>query len=244
MSTASDTLPGRGLMQSRDEWGARNRVLGAALCALVNDHVSPSAERGLDVGSRDSTLPNMLIAGTRLRWWGIDPIFTEPSMSSGGALLQPGWAHAIPFADASFDCVVLANVYEHIVPELRKPSLQDIKRVLRPGGVLVGQLPNPYFPIESHSRLPFMGWLPRRAQKVYFRLSPVPWEHDFYTVTCRNLQTTAELVGFRSVMIRNFHYPVEAIPRSVRWAAELARRPPFCILPWAWQFVLQRPLEG
>jgi SAM-dependent methyltransferase len=186
-------------------------------------------------------LPDILMHGTHLRWWGIDPVFTEAATAPSGAELLPGWAHAIPFPDAWFDCVVLANVYEHIQPELRAPSLADIKRVLRPGGVVVGQLPNPYFPIESHSRLPFMGWLPRRAQKVYFRLSPVPWEHDFYTVTMGQLQATAKRVGLRSILARNFHYPAEAIPRSVRWAAALAQRPPFRALPWAWQFVLENP---
>jgi SAM-dependent methyltransferase len=231
-------------MQSQDEWRTRNRVLGDSLCALINAHTRPDAKRGLDVGSRDGNLPDILMQGTRLRWWGIDPIFERTVTSPSGAQLQPGWAHAIPFPDAAFDCVVLANVFEHIAPELREPSLVDIYRVLRRGGVVVGQLPNPHFPIESHSRLPFLGWLPLRVPKVYFRLAPVPWEHDFYSVTMRQLTATAERVGLRPLEVRNFHYPAEAIPRSVRWAAAVAQRPPFRFLPWAWQFVLLKPLDA
>ena len=35
---------------------------------------------------------------------------------------------------------------------LANNRLHEISRVLRPGGILAGQIPNPYFPIESHSR--------------------------------------------------------------------------------------------
>jgi SAM-dependent methyltransferase len=151
-----------------------------------------------------------------------------------------GVAHAIPFSDESFDCVVLANVYEHIEPDLRDASLREIRRVLAPGGILVGQLPNPYFPIESHSRLPFMGWLPYRAQLFYWRLSPVPWDHDFYVVTVRDLRRRAERMGFETLLVRKFNYPPAAIPESLRWAARLLAKT-MEVVPWSWQFVFRVP---
>ena len=116
-------------------------------------------------------------------------------------------------------------------------------RALKPGGVVVGQLPNPYFPIESHSRLPFMGWLPVRAQKVYWRLAPVPWEHDFYVVTIKHVRRDAEAVGFEIPLTRRFNYPPEVVPASVRWAARALERP-MKLMPWAWQFVLRRPASS
>ena len=111
---------------------------------------------------------------------------------------------------------------------------------MRPGAIVVGQLPNPYFPIESHSRLPFMGWLPLRLQKKYWRLSPVPWEHDFFVVTLRHLKREAEAVGFNVVQTSNFNYPAAALPKAARPIAALLRRP-MRRFPWAWQFVLRRP---
>lgn len=116
-------------------------------------------------------------------------------------------------------------------------------RVVRPGAIVVGQLPNPYFPIESHSRLPFMGWLPFKLQQKYWRLSPVPWEHDFFVVTVRQLKTEAEAVGFQVVQTSNFNYPAAALPKAARPIEALFRRP-MRWFPWAWQFVLRLPVPA
>lgn len=49
---------------------------------------------------------------------------------------------ALPFADASFDCVICAEVLEHIVPF--EAVLAEIRRVLKPGGVLAVSVPRFY----------------------------------------------------------------------------------------------------
>jgi len=232
-------LTTRGLLQSSEEYAARNNVLSSKLAELVIQYTRPKANRGLDVGCQNGWVLNQLSSKTALTWWGIDPAIKEPRTTSAGAQLLPGWAHQIPFPDAHFDCLIFANVYEHVSPELRSASLVEMKRVLVQGGTLIGQLPNPYFPIESHSRLPFMGWLPRWAQLLYWRLTPVDYEHDFYVVTIRHLKRTAIEAGFEPVLICNFNYPIEVIPHSVRWAARLLERP-MQIIPWAWQFVFKK----
>ena len=162
------------------------------------------------------------------------------SRPRSGAEIKHGWGHDIPFDDGAFDCVVFANVYEHVDPEYRQRTLEEILRVLAPSGILVGQLPNPHFPIESHSRLPFMGWLPMRAQKAYWRLSPVSWDHDFYAVTIKDLRRRAERAGFHRELIRKFGYPLDAIPRKVRPVARMLSLP-MKLMPWAWQFVFSKP---
>lgn len=43
----------------------------------------------------------------------------------------------LPFASASFDCVVTSHVLGHIAPEDKDKALAEIARVLRPGGVSV-----------------------------------------------------------------------------------------------------------
>jgi SAM-dependent methyltransferase len=164
-------------------------------------------------------------------------------VSPQGATLYSAAADRIPYPDGHFDCIVFANVFEHVSAEHRIASLSEMYRVLRRGGTLIGQLPNPYFPIESHSRLPFMGWLPRRLQKKYWRFSPVSWEHDFYSVTIGHLRRAARRAGFHVIETKNFNYPPEALPRAVRRAAILLKRP-MELYPWAWQFVLTRPDDG
>jgi SAM-dependent methyltransferase len=236
----SDGLAGRGLLQSPDEWAARTRVLAESLSKLAEQYLPATAGRGLDVGCQTGDLTDYLNAHTSLSWEGIDPALVDGKSSPGGAQLYAAASDDIPYPDQHFDCLLLANVFEHIDPGLRHQSFMEMYRVLRPGSIVVGQLPNPYFPIESHSRLPFMGWLPLNIQKKYWRLSPVPWEHDFFTVTMRHLRREAERVGFLVLRVNNFNYPPEALPKAARPLAAIANRP-MQYFPWAWQFVLRRP---
>jgi len=231
---------GRSLLQSASEWATRNEVLGRSLSELIRLYIEPRMGRGLDVGCQSGTLTRLLASQTGFDWWGVDPRVQADGRSLHPVQLVFGWAHELPFRDGQFDCVVLANVFEHVQPQLRSASVAEIMRVLAAGGVLVGQLPNPYFPIESHSRLPFMGWLPERIRKRLWRFAPVDWEHDFHTVGIRELRRRAEAAGLETVVIRNFNYPPEAIPVRLRWAARLLDRP-MRFVPWAWQFVFRRP---
>jgi SAM-dependent methyltransferase len=238
----AQALAGRGVMQSPQEWDTRNRVLAGCMSGLVNEYAARDAlvgARGLDVGCQKGALTDAMQEQTPFDWTGIDPTIPQPHSSSGGLELLPGTADELPFADGSFAVALFANVYEHVLPERREASLAEIRRVLEPNGHVIGQIPNPYFPIESHSRLPFMGWLPMRAQKVYWHLSPVPWEHDFFVVTMRQLSASAERLGYRTVHAGNFNYPPEVIPRALRRAWRVLERP-MRAMPWAWQFVLQR----
>jgi SAM-dependent methyltransferase len=234
-----EALAGHGLLQSPDEWTTRNHVLTSTLNELIRCHVQVKISHGLDLGCQTGTLTDLWESPPNFKWLGVDPTIESPHLSPGGTELLPGWAHQLSFPASYFDCVVFANVYEHVVPEQRIASLAEIHRVLVKGGILVGQLPNPYFPIESHSRLPFMGWLPRRVQLLYWRLAPVPWDHDFYVVSIKDLKRSAEALGFKTVAIRNFSYPVEVIPQSIRGIARLLE-PVMSIVPWSWQFVFRK----
>lgn len=213
-------------------------MLAANLAELLNKYAPDVTGRALDVGCQWGMLLESLAPQTSKRWWGVDPLVERHQSRSGFELLN-GVADEMPFPDATFDAAVLANVYEHIPPGRRDASMVELRRVLVPGGVVVGQLPNPHFPIESHSKLPLMGWLPPRAQDVYWRISPARRGYGFYSVTIGDLRRRAEAAGLECVLVRNFTYPAEAAPDSVRWLLRRLRRP-LAIVPWAWQFVLRR----
>ena len=69
-----------------------------------------------------------------------------------------------------FDYAVLCAVYEHLLQHERIVLLQNIWKVLKPGGILfLNQTPYRYFPIETHTTggLPFINYLPDRAALVY-----------------------------------------------------------------------------
>ena len=240
MRRQQDPLAGTGLMQSPEEWATRGRVLAGSLAGLVRDNLPAPGGRGLDVGCQRGGLIDQITEETGLSWVGIDPILEEESVTDKGAPIGPGRSDSIPYPNEYFDAAILANVFEHIPPNARQQSLDEIFRVLRPDGVLAGQIPNPYFPIESHSRLPFMGYLPVSMQLRYWRLTPVPWEHDFFVVTMRHLKRHAAAAGFQVAYSKPFNYPLEAVPNRVRPVARMAV-PLMRVIPWAWQFVLVKP---
>jgi SAM-dependent methyltransferase len=81
-----------------------------------------------------------------------------------------GVAEALPFPDSSFDLVILDNVLEHVTD--RPQTLREIRRVLRPDGLLYMVTPKP-FSIYSlwndpHYDLAGLVLLPRWLQIIYF----------------------------------------------------------------------------
>jgi SAM-dependent methyltransferase len=107
---------------------------------------------------------------------GVDVI--EDRVADAGKLAQGGsgveffhvLAESLPFADASFDGVLMNEVLEHVRNE--GLTLKEIHRVLRTEGHLVVMSPNRWFPFEGHGGrignlqlrhpVPLLPWLPRR----------------------------------------------------------------------------------
>jgi SAM-dependent methyltransferase len=238
------SAPGAALLQTEAEWSARNDALVASMCRLIAGTGRRHGGAALDVGCQTGALTDGYAEGTGLEFCGVDPIITELRLTPGGRRLLPGVADDLPFPDATFDVVVFSNVFEHVRPDRRLASLVELRRVLRPDGVIVGQIPNPWFPIESHSRLPFMGWLPERGQQWYWRFSPTPWgrapgskQGIFYSATTRHVRATARAAGLRVERLEKYNYPLDVIPERLRPVARLLRGP-MRILPWSWLFVL------
>ncbi|MBC7235685.1 MAG: class I SAM-dependent methyltransferase [Chloroflexi bacterium] len=70
-----------------------------------------------------------------------------------------GDGERLPLQDHSVDVVICAQVYEHVGDTRR--LFAEIDRVLAPGGVCFFSGPNKWFPIEMHTGLPLLHWLPR-----------------------------------------------------------------------------------
>jgi SAM-dependent methyltransferase len=58
------------------------------------------------------------------------------------AELHHAGAEALPFPDASFDCVTCIEVLEHVPEADRKAALAEMSRVLRPGARLILRTPH------------------------------------------------------------------------------------------------------
>jgi SAM-dependent methyltransferase len=62
--------------------------------------------------------------------------------------VQQGDIESLPFESSSFDMALLNEVLEHVPNEAR--GLQEIHRVLKPGGILIIFSPNRWYPFETH----------------------------------------------------------------------------------------------
>ena len=58
---------------------------------------------------------------------------------AAGSAAVTGDATVLPFADSSFDKIIAAEVFEHILDDQR--AMNEVARVLRPGGVLAVTVP-------------------------------------------------------------------------------------------------------
>lgn len=98
---------------------------------------------------------------------------------------------SLPFPDGFFDIVHCSSVLEHVtVPkndvwrirsgrQFKKLATESQKRfaseIMRVGRQYYVQTPHKWFPIESHSWLPFIGWLPRRFLVPVLRFTNTFW---------------------------------------------------------------------
>lgn len=84
--------------------------------------------------------------------------------------LRKGVAESIPYPDASFDLVMLDNVLEHVND--RPLTLREVRRVLKPGGILYMVTPKPLSLYslwnDPHYDLAGLVLMPRRMQIWYF----------------------------------------------------------------------------
>ena len=84
-------------------------------------------------------------------------------------------AEQLAQADASFDVVVCSHVYEHVPDAAR--LMQEIRRVLKPGGVCYFAAGNRLAWNEPHYNLPLLSVVPRWLAHRYIRLAG---RADFY----------------------------------------------------------------
>ncbi|HUU25732.1 MAG TPA: class I SAM-dependent methyltransferase [Methyloceanibacter sp.] len=73
----------------------------------------------------------------------------------------------IPFDDSTFDVVIANQVFEHIPEPL--PALNEIVRVLKPGGVFLALFPTSETWFEGHVGLYFAHWLGGKPQTTYLK---------------------------------------------------------------------------
>jgi SAM-dependent methyltransferase len=117
---------------------------------------------------------------------GVD--FDSTSMSGPGDryVFVCADAERLPFSSGSFDIIICNHVYEHTDNPER--MLDEIKRMLAPGGVCYFAGPNKYDFIEPHYGLPFLSWLPRPLADGYLRITGRGTRYVEKPYSCRDLK--------------------------------------------------------
>lgn len=136
-----------------------------------------------------------------------------------------------PFPDDAFDVLVCAHIYEH-VPDPRR-LMDEIHRVLKPGGVCYFAADNRLTIREPHYNLPFLSLLPRPLSHVYLRLSGKGSHYDERLLTygaLRKLVNGFSLTDFTEKIVQSprFFHADYMIPegtikaRVARWVVRYA----------------------
>jgi SAM-dependent methyltransferase len=122
-------------------------------------------KRVLDLGCRSGALTRHFLDGNSVVGLDVDAAALEKAAALGIEPLQADVEQPLPLEDASFDAVVAGELLEH----LRFPDalVAEIRRVLRPGGVLVGSVPNAF---RVQSRLRFLRGRPPEDDPTHLRM--------------------------------------------------------------------------
>ncbi|MBC8116236.1 MAG: methyltransferase domain-containing protein [Candidatus Saccharimonas sp.] len=105
----------------------------------------PKDSRVLDIGVGNGVFESFAVQR------GLDIHCLDPSERSIHSLqrryglgekAKVGYSQSIPFDDNSFDYIVVSEVLEHLTDEILAATLDEVHRVLVPGGRLLGTVPS------------------------------------------------------------------------------------------------------
>jgi ubiquinone/menaquinone biosynthesis C-methylase UbiE len=173
---------------------------------IIKRHLRRSDRRFLDCGCGAGEYVLALVDQFGLDAHGIEYEEEKVRQAQGKPAAQKrverGDLQKVQFPDASWDCALLNEVLEH-VPDDRQ-ALREVRRILKPGGMLFIFSPNRWFPFETHGVrlkhsgrrvphwLPFIPYLPLPVGKLVFHY----WARNYWQNELTTLVTAA---GFRIV---------------------------------------------
>jgi SAM-dependent methyltransferase len=156
--------------------------------ALFMETIAPTAETTvLDVGVDDFAFGDHSGCGTLNFFEELYPWperITALGLHEGSGFTRSypkvrylqGDALALPFEDGAFDVVFSNAVIEHVGDVERQR--QFVAEALRVGSRVFLTTPNRWFPLEVHTRLPLVHWLPTAASDRAYELTGKGWARE------------------------------------------------------------------
>ena len=117
----------------------------------------------------------------------------------------------IDIPDSSFDVITCSQIYEHVPSD--KKLLEEIFRILKPGGICYFAAGNRFKIIEPHYKLPFLSFLPKKAANLYIRLFT---KHDLYYENLKSLRNLKKLVSKFEII----DYTLKIIKNPSKYSAD------------------------
>lgn len=143
MSTPYDAAKLQRMLRNEADMAAKHRV------RVVLEYLRPRpGERVLDCGCGLGWFLKVIDELAPCRLTGVDndlPRLRRARVEiSSRVSLAAGSVTRLPYADGTFDKVILSEVLEHLPEDL--PGLLEVKRVVRPGGTIAITVPNHDYP--------------------------------------------------------------------------------------------------
>jgi len=193
---------------------------------LIRRFTDLRGHRGLDVGCGNGSYTVQIAQGVD-EMHGID---VEPDrLSQVPAHIQTRVisAERMDYPDGYFDLVTCIEVLEHV--EDVQQTLEQIHRVLRPGGTFAFTVPNRLFPFETHEVtllgrtvsgkfIPMLSWVPPLHRRVaHARL-----------FTDKQIRSRLHRAGFREVATTWMMPPLDGMPggKHLRRVGDFLERTP------------------
>jgi SAM-dependent methyltransferase len=142
--------------------------------------------------------------------WGIEYLENKVRAAKAnpdyGQYIKGGNLEKLDEPDCAYDVALLNEVLEHVPNEGR--ALQEVRRVLKPGGKVIVFSPNRWFPFETHGvrwrrtgrqippAVPFIPWVPLGVGQLFFDYwARNYWPHELRKLV-RDAGFTIETLGY------------------------------------------------
>lgn len=139
----------------------------------VSQREQSSDFRVLDYGCGSGDIVKRLL-GININAFGCDVFYEGGNLSSlvdtklvDNGIIRKMDSNTIPFDSAIFDIVINNQVMEHV--QDIDSVLDEISRVLKPGGVVLSLFPDKGVWREGHCGIPFLHWFPKYSHpRIYY----------------------------------------------------------------------------